>query len=158
MPASLTAAGFRRRRRRSAEPIGCCPDRAYAAPFKGVLPTNPQKRDELWQDAKRRCRLSAEAVRMAREMGLNPLSLIKNIPSPTQRWKAPVEVWVREMYEDRHRAKPTPRSAAPGLTGGRVGPAALGALADALPVAAKARRLLRGDDRHPSMCLTMVDG
>jgi hypothetical protein len=36
-------------------------------------------------------------------MGLNPLSLIKNIPSPSQRWKAPVEDWVRDIYESRQR-------------------------------------------------------
>lgn len=28
---------------------------------------------------------------MAKEMGLNPRSLIKNIPSPSQPWKQPVE-------------------------------------------------------------------
>ncbi|HZG77583.1 MAG TPA: hypothetical protein VEZ72_17150 [Paenibacillus sp.] len=41
-----------------------------------------QKREQQWKEAKSRCRLSDEAVRMAKEMGLNPLSLIKNIPSP----------------------------------------------------------------------------
>ncbi len=43
---------------------------------------------------------------MAKELGLNPRSLIKNIPSPTQRWKAPVEEWVRELYQRRSGAKP----------------------------------------------------
>jgi hypothetical protein len=36
-------------------------------------------------------------------MGLNPRSLIKNIPSRTQQWKAPVEDWVRDVYEKRQR-------------------------------------------------------
>lgn len=36
---------------------------------------------------------------MAKEMGLNPLSLIKNIPNKSQLWKAPVEEWIRDMYE-----------------------------------------------------------
>jgi hypothetical protein len=54
-----------------------------------------------WKEAKTKCKLSEEAIRMAKEMGLNPLSLIKNIPSPQQRWKAPVEEWVRDMYEGR---------------------------------------------------------
>ena len=53
----------------------------------------------MWAEAKRRCRLSAEDIRMATEMGLNPRSLIKNIPSKSQSWKAPVRVWIREMYE-----------------------------------------------------------
>lgn len=40
---------------------------------------------------------------MAKEMGLMPKSLIKNIPSPKQQWKAPVKVWIREMYAERQR-------------------------------------------------------
>ncbi|MBI4590770.1 MAG: hypothetical protein HY725_18245 [Candidatus Rokubacteria bacterium] len=35
---------------------------------------------------------------MAKELGLNPRSLIKNIPSKSQPWKVPVAVWVRELY------------------------------------------------------------
>ena len=42
-----------------------------------------------------------EALKMAKEMGLNPKSLIKNIPSKSEQWKAPVSVWIREMYEKR---------------------------------------------------------
>ncbi len=38
---------------------------------------------------------------MARELGLNPCSLIKNIPSPTQQWKLPVEQWIHELYEEK---------------------------------------------------------
>ena len=55
--------------------------------------------DADWNEARRLCRLSGEEVRMAREMGLNPRSLIKNIPSRTQQWKAPVNEWIRNMYE-----------------------------------------------------------
>ena len=66
---------------------------------------NQDKKDERWREAKVRCRLSDEAVKMAKEMGLNPLSLIKNIPSKSQQWKAPVEEWVREMYEKRNAKK-----------------------------------------------------
>lgn len=56
---------------------------------------------DLWAEAKRKCRLNAETLRMARELGLTPRSLLKNIPSPSQRWKAPVHVWIREMYAKR---------------------------------------------------------
>ncbi len=56
---------------------------------------------QLWAEAQRRCRLSEEAVRMAKELGLGPRSLIKNIPAPTQQWKAPVEDWVRDLHEKR---------------------------------------------------------
>ena len=66
-----------------------------------------KERDDRWDEAKRRCRLNAETLRMAKELGLNPRSLIKNIPNKAELWKAPVHVWVREMYERR-------RSKAPG--------------------------------------------
>ncbi|MGI8827324.1 MAG: hypothetical protein ACR2JC_17115 [Chloroflexota bacterium] len=59
--------------------------------------------ESVWVEAKRRCRLSDEALRMAREVGLNPRSLIKNIPSRSEQWKAPVEDWVRDMYDRKHR-------------------------------------------------------
>ena len=58
---------------------------------------------QLWAEAQRRCRLSDEAVGMAKELSIGPRSLIKNIPAPTQRWKAPVEDWVRDLYEQRQR-------------------------------------------------------
>ncbi len=56
---------------------------------------------ELWEEAGKKCRLGAEEIRMAKEMGLNPRSLIKNIPNKREPWKAPVKEWVRDMYEDR---------------------------------------------------------
>ena len=58
---------------------------------------------ELWAEAKKKCRLSAEDIRMAKEMGLNPKSLIKNIPNSKEQWKAPVKVWIRDMYDARHK-------------------------------------------------------
>ena len=38
-------------------------------------------KQELWQEAKKRCRLGDEEIRMAKEMGLNPKSLIKMFPA-----------------------------------------------------------------------------
>lgn len=55
--------------------------------------------DSAWVEAKRRCRLSDEEVRMARELGFKPKYLMKNIPSPSQQWKAPVGEWVRGLCE-----------------------------------------------------------
>ena len=66
---------------------------------KKKQPTN--KRDRLWIEAKRLCRLNNEDIRMAKEMGLNPRSLIKNIPSKSQPWKSPVKVWIHEIYQKR---------------------------------------------------------
>lgn len=59
------------------------------------------KDEAEWAKTKRLCKLSEEEVRMARELGFKPKSLIKNIPNPSQRWKAPVPVWVRSLYEAR---------------------------------------------------------
>ena len=61
------------------------------------------KKDKLWIEAKRRCRLNNEDIRMAKEMGLNPRSLIKNIPSKSEPWKSPVKDWIRGMYQKRQK-------------------------------------------------------
>jgi hypothetical protein len=42
-------------------------------------------------------------VRMAKELGFQPKSLIKNVPSPRQPWKPPVAEWVRGLYDKRQR-------------------------------------------------------
>lgn len=54
---------------------------------------------EAWAEAKKRCRLNETDIQMAKEMGIPPKSLNKNIPTSKQQWKAPVKVWVRELYE-----------------------------------------------------------
>ena len=59
--------------------------------------------DKAWAEAARRCRLSAADVRMAKELGFKPRSLLKNQPSPQQPWKAPVAEWVRDLYAKRQR-------------------------------------------------------
>ena len=59
------------------------------------------KRDRLWIEAKRRCRLNDNDIRIAKELGLNPRSLIKNIPSKTEQWKLPVKDWIHQMYQKR---------------------------------------------------------
>lgn len=69
---------------------------------------------QLWAEAQRRCRLSDEALRMARELGLSPRSLIKNIPFPREQWKAPVEDWVRAIYEKRQKMAARRYSSHPG--------------------------------------------
>ena len=68
---------------------------------------------ELWKKAKKLCRLNEADIRIAKEMGLNPKSLIKNIPSPTERWKAPVKAWLWAIYEKRTgKARPAAKTAA----------------------------------------------
>ena len=66
-------------------------------------PTAKKKRkpkyDPAWAKAKVVCRLNNEDIRMAKELGLSPRTLMKNVPSLTQQWKAPVKIWIRELYE-----------------------------------------------------------
>ena len=64
-----------------------------------------------WAEAKKRCRLSDEALRMAKELGVGPRALIKNIPAKSQQWKLPVEAWVRELHRKRF-GEPRPRVSA----------------------------------------------
>lgn len=68
-------------------------------------------KDEQWREAKRRCRLSDEAVAMAKELGMSPRGLIGNIPAPSERWKAPVEEWIRDAHEKMKRKSAAKRKA-----------------------------------------------
>lgn len=47
--------------------------------------------NQLWQEAKKRCRLNDEDIALAKRLGLNPHSLIKNVPNKSEPWKAPVK-------------------------------------------------------------------
>lgn len=53
--------------------------------------------EQLWQEAKRKCRLNAEDIALAKKLGLNPKSLIKNIPNKSEPWKAPISTWLHEI-------------------------------------------------------------
>jgi hypothetical protein len=57
--------------------------------------------DELWAECKRKCRLNAEDIELAKKLGLNPRSLIKNVPNKSEPWKAPVKDWLREIESKR---------------------------------------------------------
>lgn len=57
--------------------------------------------EQQWLEAKKKCKLNAEDIRIAKEMGLNPKSLIKNIPTKQQQWKAPVHDWLRDIWAQR---------------------------------------------------------
>ena len=66
--------------------------------------------DPQWAKARNVCRLNMEDVRRAKALGLSPKTLMKNNPSPSQRWKAPVKYWIRDLYEERFARKPPPIS------------------------------------------------
>jgi hypothetical protein len=57
--------------------------------------------DTMWQEAKKKCRLNDADIALAKKLGLNPKSLIKNIPSKNEQWKAPVSVWLHEIEDKR---------------------------------------------------------
>jgi hypothetical protein len=57
-----------------------------------------KNKNELWKEAYKKCRLSTKHIQMAKELSLNPRSLIKNIPNPKQKWKIPVREWIEQMY------------------------------------------------------------
>ena len=59
--------------------------------------------EQLWQEAKKKCRLNNEDLALAKRLGLNPRSLIKNIPSKSEPWKAPVKDWLHEIDEKRQK-------------------------------------------------------
>ena len=59
--------------------------------------------EQLWQEAKKKCRLNNEDIALAKRLGLNPRSLIKNIPSKSEPWKAPVNDWLHEIDEKRQK-------------------------------------------------------
>lgn len=59
--------------------------------------------EEIWTEAKRKCRLNNEDIALAKRLGLNPRSLIKNIPSKSEPWKAPVKDWLHEIDEKRQK-------------------------------------------------------
>ena len=67
-----------------------------------------RQQTDQWSEAKQRCRLSDEDVRMAKKLGLKPRNLIKNIPAKSQPWKASVRQWIRDLYAKRFGKAGTP--------------------------------------------------
>ena len=59
--------------------------------------------EQLWQEAKKKCRLNNDDIALAKRLGLNPRSLIKNIPNKSEPWKAPVKEWLHEIDEKRQK-------------------------------------------------------
>ena len=57
--------------------------------------------EQQWQEAKQKCRLNNDDIALAKRLGLNPRSLIKNIPNKSEPWKAPVKDWLHEIDEKR---------------------------------------------------------
>lgn len=60
-----------------------------------------KKNSQAWAEAKKRCHLNENDIQMAKELWMTPKSLINNIHTPNQQWKAPVKVWIRDLYEEK---------------------------------------------------------
>lgn len=77
-----------------------------------------QRDEEAWRNAKQVCRLNARQVKMARALGMNPKKLPGLRPSPQQRWKLPVGMFIEECYRKRfseHARDHEPLGPKPGL-------------------------------------------
>ena len=53
---------------------------------------------QVWIEARRRFRLSHAQVQMARELGMNPKKLGKLANTRQEPWKAPLPVFIEELY------------------------------------------------------------
>lgn len=54
---------------------------------------------EKYQKAKVKCRLDEREVEMAAAIGLSPEKLLAMIPNPKERWKDPVALRIRRIYD-----------------------------------------------------------
>ena len=59
--------------------------------------------EQMWAEVKKKCRLNNDDIALAKRLGLNPQSLIKNIPSKSEPWKAPVKDWLHEIDAKRQK-------------------------------------------------------
>ncbi|MDX1928538.1 MAG: YkgJ family cysteine cluster protein [Pirellulaceae bacterium] len=73
--------------------------------LKVKTPAKKTPHDPKWAEAKQVCRLTMDDIRKAKELGLSPQALMKNVPSRSQEWKAPVKVWIQDLYEKRFGAR-----------------------------------------------------
>jgi len=56
-------------------------------------------KEAAWALAKKKHRLSRETVRMAQALGLNPKKLGKIGNHKQEPWKAPLPIFIEELYE-----------------------------------------------------------
>lgn len=60
-----------------------------------------KNKEKEWAEAKKLCRLGNREIQLAKQLGMSPKSLIKNIPSPKEKWKDPVKVWILRLAEEK---------------------------------------------------------
>jgi len=93
-----------------------------------------------------------DAFRKAKELGMQPRSLIKNIPSPSQQWKVPVREWVRSLHAKKFgvQAAAVPPANPPVSTAAELVVPTVAAQPVARPQAAEPQRVVEFRNReHP---------
>ena len=60
-----------------------------------------KKNQKDWITAKKRYKLSAEVIEMAKKLGLNPRKFGSIANHKQQPWKAPLPQFIRDIYEKR---------------------------------------------------------
>jgi hypothetical protein len=63
--------------------------------------TQTLKEEKIWNEAKKKYRLSNEIVIMAKKLGLNPKKFGKIANHKQEPWKMPLPDFIRSLYEKR---------------------------------------------------------
>jgi Zn-dependent peptidase ImmA (M78 family) len=63
------------------------------------------QKEKIWIEAKKRYRLSAEVVQMAKKLGLNPKKFGSIANHKQEPWKLPLPEFIKESYENRYGSK-----------------------------------------------------
>lgn len=64
-----------------------------------------KKKDELWAYARKKYRLNAGHIAMAKEIGMNPKKFGSMAPNPSEQWKGPLGEFIEECYNKRFKKK-----------------------------------------------------
>jgi Zn-dependent peptidase ImmA (M78 family) len=59
------------------------------------------KKEEIWQQVKKKYRLSKEVILMAKQLGLNPKKFGGLANHKQEPWKEPLPDFIRSLYEKR---------------------------------------------------------
>ncbi len=60
--------------------------------------SNKAEKNKKWREAKKKFRLSNMHIQMARELGMNPKKLAGLANHKQEPWKAPLPVFIEELY------------------------------------------------------------
>lgn len=66
------------------------------------------KKQQAWEIAKKKYRLSETTIQMARELGLNPSKFGKIANHKQEPWKEPLPAFIRTLYEKRFKSSKLP--------------------------------------------------